>query len=265
MLLRFSRISLFIAIAGTLITGCKGAATDSNSNNNTKIDIGDSIPPLHSQYSFLKSQLDMSNNAIPGNTSPGHSATVITTGLSLLGKNNVYYVNDDGDTSYYAYESNSDVSMYLQSPGYLQNHTFGENTDITLQTVLDTVFHNWITLPIATKDTGRVVYNATNTLVVSGDHVSTKILAKADFIGDSSITLTGGEILAAKHCKITITAVLDLVTYSATITHIRDIWFVPKIGYIARLITRTSVPNIQQLVVPTDTTAIEKTLTSYTL
>jgi hypothetical protein len=265
MLLRISHIFALLIVTGGLLGGCSGSPVGSNGNN-VHIDIGDSIPRLHSNYSFQKSQLDMSNNVIPGNTFLGHFAIVNTTGLQIYGKNNVYFILDDADTCYYAYESNSDVSIYLQNPGYLQNHTPYDNTDETLQTILDTVFHNWITLPIATKDTGRVVYNATNTLIVSGDHISMKILAKADFIGDSSITLPSNEILAAKHCKLTITAIFDQVTYPGiTVTHSRDIWFVPKIGYIAKLITRTNVPAIPILVVPSDTTAIAKTLSSYYL
>ena len=261
-----SHIFALLIVAGAIIGGCKGSATDPNGNNNTHIDIGDSIPRLHSNYSYVKSQLDMSNNIIPGNTFSGHIAFVNSTGLQIYGKNNVYFVLDDADTCYYAYESNSDVSIYLQNPGYLQNHSYGENTDETLQTIANLVFHHWITLPIATKDTGRIVYNATDTIIVSGDPISTTILAKADFVGDSSITLAGGEILAAKHCKITITAVFDPSRYSVTVSHIRNIWFVPKIGYIAKLITKTNMPAIPVLALPnSDTTAIEKMLTSYKL
>jgi hypothetical protein len=265
MVSRISHIFGLLIIAGFIISGCKGSSTDPNGNNN-HVDIGDIIPPLHSTYSYVKSQLDQSNNVIPGNTFPGHNAIVTDTGLSIQGKSHVYLVLDDADTCYYSYESSSDVSIYLQNPGYLQNHSKGESTDETLQTIVNLVFHNWITLPIATKDTGRVVYNATNTINITGDLIATKILAKADFIGDSSLTLFGGTILASKHCKLTITAVFDPVTYPGkTVTHTRDIWFVPKIGYIAKLRTRTNVPDIPVRVVTSDTTAIEKTLVSYIL
>src|SRR5690242_6361615 len=106
---RLSRFFGLLIAAGTIFGGCKGSTTDSNGNNNTHIDIGDSIPRMGSNYLFQTAQLDLSGNIISGTLSPAnHSAIVVSTGLSQFGKSNTYCINDDGDTCYYTYESNSD-------------------------------------------------------------------------------------------------------------------------------------------------------------
>lgn len=265
MLSRYSRILILLIVAGIFAPGCNGSGTDPNGNT-THIDIGDTIPRKHSNYSYNKAQLDMSNTIIPGTKMQGFFSIVDTTGFQVLGKSNVYFMLDDGDTSYYAYEPTSDVSVYLQNPGYTQNFGYLRETDQPLQTILDLVFHNWIRLPIATKDTGVVAYNGTNTVILTGDPTLIQIRAIGSFVGDSTLTI-GASHLLAKHCKITITAILDPLRYpeGKVITHVRDIWFVPKIGNIALQTTRTYVPEIHVVAIPLDTTATLKVLTNYTL
>jgi hypothetical protein len=264
---RISHIFAMLAIASCLICGCKGA-TDSNGNN-THINIGDSIPQQFSSYLYQTAQLDMSNNVIPGTLSPAnHSAIVVSTGLTQFGKNNAYLVLYDGDTSYYAYEPSSDVSIYLQNPGYFQSFP-GYNIDETLQTILDLVFHNWITLPIATKQT-LYPYDATRNIDVSGTSYPSNIHTVVEYIGDSSIVTSVGssmkpDTLTAKHCRISITANITFGTVVKTLTHVRDLWFVPRIGYIARLTTRTFVPDYTIQLVNLDTTATMTILKNYIL
>jgi len=262
-----SRISLIFGLliaAGIIISGCKGSSTDSNNNNDTThANIGDTIPGLHSQYFFQKSQLDLNNNIIP-TVSRNISADVVDVGYPILGKNNTYAVFLDGDTNYFAYESNSDVSIYFYNPGYLKNFREGEQIDEPLQAIVNVIFKNWVTLPIASKKT-ITLYNGTTTVDINGKFPAA-IQGTAEFIGDSTIVIKNGGTdvsLAAKHCRITISANVTFGTVQKTFTHIRDIWFVPKIGYFARQMTRTSVPEYTIQLVKVDTTATLTTLQSY--
>ena len=259
-------------VASLLYIGCKSATTDPNGNNNTITSIGDSVPRLHSNYTYDRLQLDMNNNIIQGSTITG-TAIIDSVALSLFGKNNVFSIYDQDrtslDTSFYTYESNGDVSMYLLSPGFLKNNGNGEQIDETLLTIANLVFHNWITLPIASKKTLNP-YDAKVTIDINGDKVLADIHTVVEFIGDSSIVTTKGVLLkpdtvAAKHCKITITANMILGGAPFNVSHVRDIWFVPKIGYIARQMIRTYVPAYSILVIPLDTSVTLKAMTNYSL
>lgn len=259
---RFSRILSLLFAAIIVIAGCKGSSTDPNNSNHTNF--GDSIPRKGSTYSYLKSYLDLNNNIIPGTILPGFSALNDSIGIKVFGKENAYLILDEGDSGYYSYETNGDVSTYLLNPGYIWNFSY-HFTDETLETIVNLVFHNWITLPIASKHTGLVFYNNKQTINIPGDNgVPADIRATVDYIADSSI-VHNGDTLVSKQCRISITAKLTLGTDVLTLTHVRDLWFVPKIGYIVKVIARTNMPAYPVLVLPLDTTATLKTMTSYQL
>jgi hypothetical protein len=184
----------------------------------------------------------------------------------MFGKSNVYLIVDNGDTSYYAYETNSDVSIYFENPGYyfIDYPPAGvAPQDETLQVIENIAFRNWITLPIASKKTGITIVSGQYPITISGAPGQANIVAKVDFINDSSIAIQNGEILAAKHCRISLTANITFGTVLKTLTHVRDLWFVPKIGYIARQTTRTYMPAYSILLIALDTTATLKVLSSY--
>ena len=265
---RFIHVFSLALIAALMISGCKSASTDSNNNNNSKpVNIGDTVPAKGSGYKYSKSQLDVSGNIIPTTTNPNISASINNTGQSILGKNNVYTVNDDLDSAYYSYESNSDVSMYLVNPGYylINNPPPGVNPiDETLQAIENAVFHNWITLPIASKSTITPA-DQTPSFTINGQQVLSNIHTVIEYIDSSGIFVKDSkDTLAARHCRITITAQVAFANDHEVLTHTRNIWFAPKIGYIAQEIVRTDMPALPIYVVPRDTTAILKVLTSYT-
>ena len=264
MLPRFSHIFSLAVCAALIIAGCKNAPNDPNNNNNntTHINIGDTVPAKGSTYIYNRSQLDINGNIIPTTTSPGVSAQVDTVLQSVLGKNNVYHVNDDGDSAFFSYETNSDVSMYLAKPGFLYNYS-SFYTDETLEAVVNAVFHNWITLPIATKGTITLA-DQSPSFTINGQQVKDTIHTIIEYIDSSTIVVKDTkELLPARHCRITITAQLNFARDHEVLKHVRDIWFVPKIGYIAQQIVRTDMPAVPVYVVPRDTTATLKVLTSY--
>lgn len=269
---RFSHLFALLLAAAISISGCKTATTNPGDGDTTVNNIGDSIPRQFSNYSYSRSQLDRSDHIILGTTIPvGLPAFVDSMGLSIFGKTNVYSVRDEGDTSYFVYESNNDVSIYLKNPGFLTNHSDRDLPDETLVTIADIIFHRWITLPIASKKTGLIAYEKRDTIDISGTHPGIDLKAVVDYIGDSTITTTvteNGSIpkaasVAAKHCRITITGKLRLGSNDVTISHVRNIWFVPKLGYIALQMIRTDIPEYPILSVPLDTTAILKVMTNY--
>jgi hypothetical protein len=262
MLPRFYHVFVFVLIASAIISGCKSGTTEPNNTTTTHINIGDTVPTRGLNYYYLKSQLDAGNTIIPGTTIDRFTAIVDTIGLSINGKNNVFLIADEGDTGYYSYETNSDVSVYLQNPGYylIANPPLGvDPVNQTLLSIENFVFHNWITLPIASKDIGIVVYSKVDTIYISNQLAPTDIHAIVDFIGDSLIILNK-DTLIGKQCKISITANITLGTGKIKLTHERNIWFVPKIGYITKQIVRTNMPAIPVYNIPLDTTAILKSL-----
>ena len=271
MIRRLSHTFTVALVAGILLSGCKTATTDPG-NQNINTNIGDSIPRVNSAYSYLISQLDQSGNIDPISTIQGN-AFIDTGAISIFSKLSSYSVIDQSntahDTAYFLYESNNNVSMFLQDPGFLNNYRNGQRVDETLEAVANAVFHQWITLPIASKGTVSIP-DLNTSFSISGGQVPANIHTTVEFIGDSSIVATNGitltpDTLASKHCLLLITAKLSFGNEQVTLTHQRDIWFVPRIGYIAKEMTRTNMPAVTVYVIPLDTTATMKTLTSYTL
>ena len=261
MLPRFCHFLILGAIAALVVSGCKSASTDPN-NNTSHINIGDTVPAKGSTYIYDQSQLDMNGNIIKTTTLPGISAQIDSVYQSILGKTNVFHVND-ADSAFYSYESNSDVSMYLAKPGFLYNYS-SFFTDETLQAVVNAVFINWITLPIASKGTITPA-DQSPSFTINGQIVTSTIHTTIEYIDSSGIFVKNTkDTLSARHCRITITAQLAYANDHEVLKHTRDIWFVPKIGYIAQEMVRTDMPAVPVYVVPRDTTAILKVLTLYT-
>jgi hypothetical protein len=266
---------LFAAILFSCFLGsCKdpeGPGGGGNNNGTTPESIGDIVPGKTSSYMSTPQYLDTSGNIILSTIGAPVESHVDSIGMTVLGKDNVFLIfsNDNfgTDSMYFAYEKNGNVSIYFFHPGYTHNYTHFNYIDEPLEGVINAVFQQWITLPIATTDTGIDIYNNKITVYATGSPISADIHAKVSFIGnDSTIKLENGKQLSAKHCKINITALLSPSKNDRfSLTHSRDIWFVPQIGNIAKIMTKTFVPDYNLLVIPSDTTATLKVLTSYRL
>jgi hypothetical protein len=187
-----------------------------------------------------------------------------------MGKSDVFFARDDeNDSAYFYYESNGNVSIYFLNPGFTSNYNQSSLPDDYLTGVAGYIFRRWITFPIASKDSNQTIYSSSGTdpITITGQSRKATISAKIDFIGDSTIStlnVSSQTSLTAKHCRITITALWDNVPLTQT----RDYWFVPKIGYFAKIIARTNIPDTPQGrldVIPVDTTSTIKILTSFIL
>ncbi len=240
-----------------------------NNNGTTPASIGDSVPAVNSRYTFDKSQLNTNDEIIPGSIFPGKTVDVFSNNIEYKGKTNAFVVVDELDSSVVMYEPNGDVSLYFVNPGYKQlyNHP-GIEINEPLEQVETKVFAQWITLPIASKATGRVFYDSKEVPIEigAGSRVA-DIKGVVDYVGDTSISVSG-KSFSVKICKITLTAYMKTkVNGSATsnFTHTRTLWFVPKIGYFAKILVRTNMKEWNIDSIPSDTTATLKVLTSYKL
>src|SRR5437868_1461887 len=110
-----------ILISGFLWASCRQAPDSGNGGGTTPGSVGDSIPVRSSLYYFQRAQLDIHDNIIPGTIQgTGIYAFVDSTGMDILGKQNVFFIVDQGDTSYYHYEDNGDVSIYFWTRNFYQ-------------------------------------------------------------------------------------------------------------------------------------------------
>jgi hypothetical protein len=265
---------LFAAVlfSAAFFISCKDdpvAPGGGNNNGTTPASIGDSVPAVNSRYTYDKSQLTTADLIIPGFPLPNFTADVFTNGTSFNGKTNAYLVVDEHDSAYYTYESNGDVSIYYVNPGYsrIYGHP-GIETNEPLEQAAGKVFAQWITLPIASKKTNQVIYDSNEVPIEIGAGPKVAdIKSVVDYVGDTSISV-GGKLLSVKICKITLTAQLKTKANGSNTTllsHTRTLWFVPKIGYFAKILTRTNMPEWNIDSIPQDTTATLKVLTSYKL
>jgi hypothetical protein len=254
-----SRYSLiFTLIAAAFLWGCKGSTTGPGNGGTTPASIGDSIPVLNTQYDLGNALTDSAGSILLSSINTfGFHAIVQHTGLSYQGKDNVYFIMDEQDSVYCAYESNGDVSFYYQTPDYYQIYGNPQtNVNEPLEDILNIAFHQWITLPVASKKTGVNIYHGTPRISISGDSVKTNIDVTVGYLGDSIVTtFNSHKSVTAKLCRITITGIMDFgPDGTRTLTHYRDIWFVPNMGYYAQLKTQTNMQEYKLLLVPHDTT-----------
>jgi len=268
-----SRYSLiFVVLISTFLWSCKGSSTGpGNDGGTTPASVGDTIPRTGTVYNYEKGQLYTNDSVNIGTiVSFGINAQVNNTGISYQGKDNAYFIADEGDTVYCAYESNGDVSFYFLTPDYYQITDPQNPINEPLLDILNLAFHQWVTLPIASKKTGVNIFHKTGqNLSISQTPVPADIDVTVDYVGDSTITIgisPNTTQLAAKHCRITINATMKPGTnVTVPLSHIRNIWFVPRIGYIAQTRTRTDMQPYPIYLIPRDTTGRFKALLSYKL
>ncbi len=265
-----SKISLPFLILAFSISACKPSSGPDNSGKDTvttPATVGDVIPGKKSAYTFDRSQLTNSDEVIPGFPIPASTAIVVDSALSSFGKSNVYYIRtEDRDSLFFTYESNGDVSVYFKNPGYYS--IYGNPAtpyNEPLAAINNIVFARWITLPIGSKKNSGV-YDANDVLLkLPSDTLAVDIHSTLSFDADTTI-LVNGKTLNAKICTIKISATIKTKAKGqsiSTVTHNRSYWFVPKIGYFAKLHVRTEMTPYDIYLIPRDTTTTLKVLTSY--
>ncbi|MDP4218813.1 MAG: hypothetical protein Q8916_06940 [Bacteroidota bacterium] len=240
----------FLLIAlGLFDSGCSSSSSPQQTGSNNV------TPKTGSTYTYSKYQTDSNGTKIPG-TDLVISASVIDDGKTVRGQNNVYTVVDDGDTAYFTYTSSNDVNVFVENNGL---------TGIE-QAVGDEVLHRWIVLPITTH-TSATVLDTNTTISVSGFQVPTHLVATVSYVGDETVKIGTTDSLVTSICKLTITATTNTILISppATLTYERNISFSPKIGYIAKEVSKTAIPPIPAAGTAGSKSGDFRVLTSYTV
>ena len=244
-----------LLLSASIFGGCKNSGSTDSGDNSHPI-TGEVTPGILSSYSFTKWQTNNSGEIIIGTQFPALGA-VLWFGKDTLGRSKVFTILDDGDTTHFVYESNTDVSMYIQNPHLKETETS--------ETIGDLALHRWVTLPIATQKQGLVSWDTTTHILISGDATKSRVTVSADYIGEENFALGGGEIIASKHCKLNVRVIAYLVQETDSMFYSRDLWFVPKIGYFAKYSAHVNIPAIPVLTVARDTSASLKILSSYVI
>ncbi|MEI8134182.1 MAG: hypothetical protein WCH46_03765 [bacterium] len=262
---RFSLIVLLGFFAS--FVACKKQPTEpGGTTGTTPASVGDSVPGFSSTYTYDKYQLDQNGDQVLGTKLSNYHGQVEVTDTTVFGRNHAYLVHFQGDSTFFVYESNGDVSVYFFKSGFHVNFSNGSFSDELVKGMQNNVYNQWIRFPIASSkvDTGIVIHNKQDTIEVTSLRKPIDVTATVGYFGDSTITV-GTKSLVAKHCMIRMNGVLHSGSDRAKALHQFDFWFVPKIGYIAKQIARSFVPKYDLLVVPLDTTATMNVLTSYIL
>lgn len=110
-------------ILSTAFLGCvllvTAGCSNSASSNSTSSEPTVSFTPAKTGSTFLllSYQFDSTGAEIPSSQEDA-SLTVLGSGMSYMGKTNVSeFVNQDGDITYFSFESNGDISIYQDSHG----------------------------------------------------------------------------------------------------------------------------------------------------
>lgn len=236
-------IFLASALALSLFTSC-----DSSSNSTTPPPTygGNTFPKTGSTYNYDFYQTDSNGNNIE-NTYQQQTASVVADNQTYKGKSKVFQVADNGANNYYTYEQNGDVDIYLDQSAFGAVATFlGES-----------FFSQWYLLPTASKLKGLILYDTTQTIDSQFGPLEVRIQAIVGYIGEETLTVAG-ELLTAQKCKLTITGSIPI---AGTAKLEQEISFAPKIGYIAKQVSKTTFPPLFGFPPSGD----YRILTSYTL
>ncbi len=244
---RTSRILLGIAAllllcVSLISTGCSDSSGSSNnSTTGGGNDYGGNyFPKMGTTYTYHAYQTDSMGVKVP-NTDTTWTAFVVSDNANYMGKSKVFQVSDNGTNNYYTYEHNGDVDLYLDQSALGIFALFLGNT-----------LNQWFTFPTASHYKSLGVFDTTINLQGLGN---IRIDGHIDYLGDEQLTV-GSEILTASKCILKVNSLL--VNYQQTF------WFVPKLGYFAKMTTSTSALSIPGFGGGFTSGSVQE-LTSYTL
>jgi hypothetical protein len=199
--MRLCSISLIAAAAITMIGGC--ADDPATSNNVTMVK-----PGAGSTFTFSKYELDDSHAKVPGSEST-ETKTVTNASMTLQGESNVYMIAGSEDTTYFSYQSNGDIKIFMA------------NID-------DSVAATWLTLPVGSK-TAQSSTLFSGSIDILGTPFPMSVKWSAQHIGTGNVSV-GSETLATQMIEQKIET-----TLASAVTISRDtLWIAPSIGFIAK-------------------------------
>jgi len=240
-------LAVLAILAAGFISGCSSSSTSQPGTNTTV------TPKTGSTYTYNKHEADSSQTGVTsGDTLM--TATVISSGTSYAGKDNVVTIYDDFDTLRYSIESNGDISFYRAN--------FGSN---------GFVFNNpspWLTLPFGSKQSGVQLFKANDTILVSGQQEILQIIGTADYIGNDEVDTNGIKLASGGQARLTI-AITGLSPIPVTgISSTQTFSFDGSVGNYFHSISKTVFPDVSYFgttIIKGSMTSNDKKLKSYVL
>ncbi len=241
------------AFASAFLSGCK-------SDTVTATDSGAVTPKAGSSYTYNQHYKDSTNTGITENDSI-IVATVISSGLTFEGKNNVITLHDGNgaDTLRYVMESNGDVSVYRAN--------FAAN--VGASPISFTNPTPWMTLPFGSKKTGVALFTAYDTINFNGANIPLVIVGTGDYIGtETLVDGTGKKIASGNKAKLTITVSGSYLGVNINIIVGQTYSFDPTIGGYFASVGTFNLPPVSFLgtvIIQSDESTKTRVLTSYSL
>jgi hypothetical protein len=174
-------------------------------------------PTVGSTYTYNVFETDASGAAVAG-TEQIEVDEIVDAGITYEGKSNVFVVMEGSIPSYYAIESNGDISAYI-SPA--QGGPFGA------------LVGGWKTMPYGSKKTNVTLMTQDTTINDPQFPVpiTAKIKQTASYAGESTLVLNGVSYVVE---NVTLTTSVDLVAVIVpvgNITNTVQAGFIRAIGY----------------------------------
>jgi hypothetical protein len=229
------------------IVGCSDDTTGPDNSSDPIV-----APKQGSTYNYATYDTDATGQKETG-TDATYTVTVAATGMTYQGKSNVMMFVQSGsqtDTSYVAYESNGDVSLFLGT----------QLSDVELGDV-NVASNLWLKVPFVSTTTTTLKVVDT-TIAGSTGNERIKLTFSATGTGSEEITV-GTEKLNARKADLKMDMEMTFSGLPLTSTSTSKMWFIPKIGSMGKTVTTTTasiggIPGGQ-------TSGSVETLTSYTL
>ena len=238
-----------LCVAASFISGCKSSSTAPTPG------FSYTNPKAGTAYRYHVTAYD-STGGSPATTTKGDSTSlVLRSGGKEYGRDSVIVLlNDSGqvssDTTYYKFERNGDVSVYVPS--------FGIGVGATHYTIFSP--KPWLMLPFGSQLKGDTLFNADTAIDFGlGSPTNIHIVAVADYVSKEELAPLGPRLAYGDVAKVSLFGITSLFTAVATQSYSVD----PSLGGYFHSIATVAVPQI--IVYKSHNSSKERILYSYTL
>jgi hypothetical protein len=236
-------------IAASFMSGC------SSSSSTAPAAFSYTNPKPGTAYRYHVTTSDSTGGSAAIKTSGDSTSIVVGSSLAYQGKTDVIAVlNDSGqassDTTFYRFESNGDVSVYVPSFGI----SVGTNHFVIFSP------KPWLTLPFGSQKTKDTLFTADTAIDFGlGSKTAIHIVAVADYVSKEELAPSGPRLAYGDVAKVSIYGITSLFTAIATQSYSVD----PSLGGYFHSIAMVAVPPI--VIYKSHNSTKERILYSYTL
>ncbi len=208
-------ISLFIVLA-TFLSSCSKTDNPVTPGSSSFVQ-----PKAGSSFTYDEYATDTTTaQPVPGSRDTSVQ-TIVQTGMTYNGKTNVTKIisvtSGNNDTSYINFESNGDLSVYINGLSIPQK---------------------WFTFPTGSKSTNSVTLSDT-TQDVFGVSIETKVVLTASFVDNETMTVKG-QFLSVTKIKQAFTITITTAGVPNIQSQNSFLYFAPSIGYVTKSETPVS-------------------------